>query len=79
MALGGFDAKTSATVHVSYSFFPPFFRNCPSDDTRNKSRHGRVLGNVALERHGDHGKVGFLLLKCYSYCLVGFGSFLGKC
>lgn len=42
-----------------FFFFIPSFRNCPSDDTRNKSRHGDVLGNVALERYGDHGKVDF--------------------
>lgn len=43
----------------SHTSFFPSFRNCPSDDTCNKSRHGDVLGNIALERYGDHGKVDF--------------------
>lgn len=41
-----------------HAFFTPSFRNCPGDDTRDKPGHGNVLGNVALERYGDHGKGG---------------------
>ena len=50
MALG-------AVLILFFFFFTHSFRNCPSDDARHKSRHGDVLGDVALERYGDHGKV----------------------
>uniref|UniRef100_A0A8B9TKA7 Potassium voltage-gated channel subfamily A member regulatory beta subunit 1 n=1 Tax=Anas platyrhynchos TaxID=8839 RepID=A0A8B9TKA7_ANAPL len=35
----------------------PHGRNRPSHDARNKPGHGHVLGDVALERHGDHGSL----------------------
>lgn len=31
-------------------------RNRPSHDPRDQPRHGHVLGDVALEPHGDHGE-----------------------
>lgn len=31
-------------------------RDSTSHDVCNKPRNGYVLGNLALERHGDHGK-----------------------
>lgn len=31
-------------------------RGGSGDDLRDRSGNGHVLGNVALERHGDHGR-----------------------
>lgn len=52
--------RPRCSPHVLFFFFfTPSFRNCPGNDTRDKPGHGDVLGNVALERYGDHGKGGF--------------------